>query len=159
MASLVNHYSFPLSFAVIGLALALFLLRDGVRLLDLLALAALLIGFLFSFRVFSAGESTMDRTQEVEAAIGVGQPVLLEIQSPYCLACAAAKPIVDRIEQDYEDLRVIRVNIQDPVGASLARRYGTRVTPTFLLFDQEGQEQLRAFGGIDPRAVAQLLAE
>lgn len=159
MATFVNHYSFPLLFAVVGLVLAVFLLRDGVRLPDILALGALLLGFLISYRAFSAGESTTDRVQDVEAAIGGGRPVLLEIQSPYCLGCAAAKPIVDRIESEHDDLRVIRLNIQEPAGATLARRYGSQLTPTFLLFDEGGREQLRAIGAIDPQAVARQLSE
>ena len=63
----------------------------------------------------------------------------------------AARPVVDGIERQYTDrLLVLRVNIQDPAGAQLSREWGVIFTPTFLLFDELGQEQLRSPGRIDP---------
>ena len=154
MTTFINHYSFILTFLTAALILALFLFRDGVERNDLLALAALTIGFGFAFLTFNAGASDIGSMEQFEAAIESDSPVLLEIQSPYCLACATAKPIVDRIERVQPALRVIRVNIQEPVGARLAREYQTRVTPTFLLFDEKGDILLRTIGAIDPQAVA-----
>lgn len=157
MATFLNHYSFLLLFALIGLVLAFILLRDGVEARDLLALGALALGFVFSFVSFAPGGHTVSDVDEFEAALADARPLLLEIQSPYCLGCAAAKPIVDGIEADNPDLRVLRVNVQDPVGAQLADRYRSRVTPTFLLFDGSGTEQLRSYGAIDPAEVDRLL--
>lgn len=157
MATFVNHYSFPLVFGAVGLVVAFLLFRDGVQRNDLIALAALLIGFLLAFNLFSAGSGSGEDLGSIDAQIGSGQPVLLEIQSPYCLGCAAAKPVVDSIARQHPSLRVLRVDILEPVGATLADRYQTRVTPTFLLFDGSGQLLQRTYGAIDPQAVDQLI--
>ncbi|MGA9534084.1 MAG: thioredoxin family protein [Anaerolineales bacterium] len=157
MATFVNHYSFPLLFGIVGLVVAVLLLRDGIQRNDLLALAALLAGFILAFSLFSAGSGTDDELQTIQAEIGAGQPVLLEIQSPYCLGCAAAKPIVDSIARQHPNLRLIRVDILQPVGRALADRYQTRVTPTFLFFDGDGQILLRTYGAVDPQAIDRLV--
>jgi thioredoxin 1 len=70
----------------------------------------------------------------------------------------AARPIVDGIEREHgQRLRVIRVNVQDPVGQALAGLYRFEFTPTFVLFDAEGRELLRQVGAIDPAAVRRAL--
>jgi thiol-disulfide isomerase/thioredoxin len=153
----VNHYSFALLGVAAFLVLAVLLLRDGVKASDLLALAALLAGVVLAFSLFSAGGGTDQPASAIEAEIGAGQPVLLEIQSQYCLACAAARPVVDSIAQKHPELLVIHVSILDPDGAAVADRYQTRVTPTFLVFGPDGDVQLRTLGAIDPQAVDRLL--
>jgi thioredoxin-related protein len=55
-------------------------------------------------------------------------------------------------------LTVIRVNVQDAATKPLARQYGVQYTPTFVLFDGQGQVLLRSVGAIDPKAVERLLS-
>ena len=70
----------------------------------------------------------------------------------------AAKPIVDGIERDYESrLMVIRLNVQEPAGRELAERFRFRTTPTFILFDPEGEQLLRSVGAVDPIQVRSAL--
>ena len=70
----------------------------------------------------------------------------------------AAKPIVDGIERVHEGkLNVIRLNIQDSAGAALLERFGFRFTPTFIYFDETGEEQQRWVGGILSDEVRELV--
>ncbi len=70
----------------------------------------------------------------------------------------AAKPIVDGIEQEHAGrLRVIRLNVQDPVSRPLAQELGFRVTPTFIFFDESGTEIWRSVGQIAPEQVRKSL--
>jgi thioredoxin-related protein len=70
----------------------------------------------------------------------------------------AAKPIVDGIEGQHQgELAVIRLNIQDRAARPLLATYGFQYTPTFILFDGEGEELLRSVGAIDPRQVQEVL--
>jgi hypothetical protein len=55
----------------------------------------------------------------------------------------AAKPIVDRLEQDWTTGRIVRVDILTPVGREFANQHGFQGTPTFVLFDGAGQEIAR----------------
>lgn len=55
----------------------------------------------------------------------------------------AAKPIVDRLEQDWTQGRVVRVDILTPIGREFANQHRFEGTPTFVLFDGAGQEVAR----------------
>jgi len=72
----------------------------------------------------------------------------------------AAKPIVDGIERVHEGkLKVIRLNIQEPAGEALLERYDFRFTPTFIFFDENGEELQRWEGAILSTEVRELLEE
>lgn len=87
-----------------------------------------------------------------------GQPVLLELQSPYCVACIMAKPSVDRLEQELQGKLVVqRVNVQSDFGKNLAARYDVEATPTFIFLDTAGKEQWRGFGIMDATEIRTLL--
>jgi len=78
-----NQNSYTLIGAVTWVALAVFLLRDGVKVNDVIALAALAVGFGIAFWFLRPGPSTLDEAEQVRARIGNGKPVLLEFQSNY----------------------------------------------------------------------------
>lgn len=70
----------------------------------------------------------------------------------------AAKPIVDGIEREHgQQLSIIRLNIQDPAGEALLERFEFRFTPTFIFFDEAGEELQRWVGAINSSEVHQLL--
>jgi thiol-disulfide isomerase/thioredoxin len=79
-----------------------------------------------------------------------GLPVLLEVQSPYCLGCVALKPAVDKLEQELTGKLVVRrVDIQSAEGRQLVKQFRIEFTPTFILFDAAGKEQSRSVGQLD----------
>jgi membrane protein DedA with SNARE-associated domain len=81
---LINQYSFPFLAGVIILILVGILLRKGGTEGLLVPLAAMLVGFLVAFWLFSPGASAeTSAAAKVEGAIGSGKAVLLEFQSPY----------------------------------------------------------------------------
>lgn len=64
------------------------------------------------------------------------------------------KPVVDRVEQEFEGrLVVIRLNIQESLGQELAPVYGFEYTPTFIFFDEQGNELWRTVGDFDEARV------
>ncbi len=81
---LINQYSFPFLAGVIILIIAGILLRKGGMEGLLVPLAAMIMGFLVAFWLFSPGASAeTSAAARVEGAIGSGKAVLLEFQSPY----------------------------------------------------------------------------
>lgn len=65
---------------------------------------------------------------------------------------------MDGIEHEHEDeLIVIRLNIQEPVGKAVADRFDFRYTPTFVFIDAAGNELWRQVGAIDPQNVERSL--
>lgn len=79
----LNQYSFLIVAVLSMIALALYLLRDGMQSNDITALLALLIGFGLAFVLLSPGDSPLEGIEQVRSTIGSGTPVLLEYQSPY----------------------------------------------------------------------------
>jgi thioredoxin-related protein len=64
------------------------------------------------------------------------------------------KPVVDELERELGDeIYIIRLNIQEEVGRELAPVYGFEFTPTFIYFDEEGNELWRTVGEFDPQRV------
>jgi hypothetical protein len=79
----LNQHSFLVAGAAAFLLLAAFLLRDGLRPADLLALGALCLGLALAYALLRPGDGTPVSAQELRRRIGQGRPVLLEFQSPY----------------------------------------------------------------------------
>lgn len=89
-----------------------------------------------------------------------GLPVLLEIQSPFCLGCVAMKPAVDKLESELAGkLMVRRVDIQTDEGRALMKEYGMEFTPAFVFFDLAGKERWRGTGMLDADTVRRLVNE
>ena len=55
-------------------------------------------------------------------------------------------------------LHILRLNVQDPVGRELAPVYNFEYTPTYIFFDQRGNELWRTVGEIDPQRVRDSVA-
>jgi hypothetical protein len=51
-----------------------------------------------------------------------------------------------------QQLKVISVDVQSPLGRELTRKYGS-FTPTFVFFDPQGQELWRTVGSLDAQQV------
>ena len=69
-----------------------------------------------------------------------------------------AKPSVDGLEEDLGDtVAFTRVNITDDVGRNIARKYGVRAVPAFVLLSPSGDVLYKKVGGF-PDA-AQIKAE
>lgn len=148
------------SFIILGLflitVLVVWRLREGFRSQDWVAIAALVAGFTLAFGIFRP-TSQPDSVDRFEDNLGQGSPLLLSIQSPYCLACMSARPFLDRIEEQHPELTVVRINIQNPAASGLLDEYGFQYTPTFIMFDPEGEELWRTPLAIDPEWVDETL--
>ncbi len=155
MAAFINQYSFLLLAAGLSILAGVILLTRKPRWNDYLAFAALVMGLLLAWVILHPRQTPlMDDARKVREMIGAGTPVLLEYQSPYCLACTAVQPVVDGLEQDAgETLHIIRINAQETVGNDLAAHYGLGFTPTFILFDARGNELWREVGSLDVQHV------
>lgn len=80
---LINHYSMLWSgLFVIGLV-AFFLLRDGFKQSDGFILAGIVIVMSAIWLVLRPARGTEAAAPDVLAEVGQGQPVLLELQSPF----------------------------------------------------------------------------
>ena len=61
---------------------------------------------------------------------------------------------MDELEIELGDqILFIRLNIQEKVGRELAPVYDFEFTPTFIYFDENGNELWRDVGSLDPQRV------
>jgi thiol-disulfide isomerase/thioredoxin len=155
MQQYFNTHSLVISALALVAVVGFFLLRDKPKWNDVLAFGVIIIGLAAAwFALRPTQTPLMESSAKVQAMIGAGTPVLLEFQSPYCLACTMVKPVVDGLEQELAgQVEFIRLNIQDEVGQELAPLYSFEYTPTFIFFDAQGNEVWREVGRLDPQRV------
>jgi len=79
----INQYSFVLMAIIIFFVLLVYFLRNGLGQRELIALAALLLGFAVAIILFKPGDSTLSDDETPGELIGGGTPILIEFQSPY----------------------------------------------------------------------------
>lgn len=153
----INHYSFLLIAAVSAAGYLVYALRRGLQKQDLLALGALLIGFSVAFMLFQPLESELAPGPFAESAQNQ-QAVLIQFESPFCLGCMAAKPLVSSVLLQTGDRMAFHpINVLDPAAQPYVEQYAVQFTPTFILLDEQQNELYRSIGTIDAEAIRTIL--
>ncbi|MGD9148506.1 MAG: hypothetical protein PVI80_23285 [Anaerolineae bacterium] len=67
------------------------------------------------------------------------------------------KPIVDGLERDWDTGQVLRLEFTEPAVRAFGEQVGFEITPTFILYDGDGQEVRRWVGS--PPALEELVRE
>lgn len=137
------------------------LLTNKPKINDYVAFGTIVISLIIAWSIVRPQQTNLRQgALEVQSLIGSGTPVLLEFQSPYCIACISLKPQIDELEHELNSqisigkkIHIIRLNIQDEIGMDLISVYGFQFTPTFIYFDENGVEQWRLVGSFDPQKV------
>lgn len=61
--------------------------------------------------------------------------VLLEFYGTWCMPCKMEAKILDKVEEEHKDVKVVRLDIDK--NMSLAKEYGVMTVPTMLYFKDE----------------------
>ena len=61
------------------------------------------------------------------------KPVLVDFTAAWCPPCRAMNPILDEIAASRDDLRIVKLDVDD--NQTIAAQYGVMSMPTFMLFN------------------------
>jgi thiol-disulfide isomerase/thioredoxin len=152
LVRVLNYWSYPV-FSIIFLGVVSFLLAgNGVQFVDMIVLAILVIALFVVWQLLHTTQTGEASTlQQFEQMLKTGQhATVVEFFSSYCMACIAAKPIVDGFEAEAgEHVQIIRLNIDQEPGKTLVEEYGVVFTPTFVYFDADGNRLRESVGVLD----------
>jgi thioredoxin 1 len=80
--------------------------------------------------------------------------VIVDFWAEWCGPCHAVSPVLDRIADEREDVKIVKVNVDHEQG--LALRYGVSSIPLMVLFEN-GEPQAQAIGALPKSALERAL--
>ena len=96
---------------------------------------------------------------ELEVRLTAGQPTVVEFYANNCSICLLNKPKIDQLERDLEGgAAVLRLNVKDKVGLTLASRWGVVGTPTFFVVNGAGDVIYAQAGAPDVEGIKAAVA-
>ena len=82
-----------------------------------------------------------------EEVLASNELVLVDFWAEWCGPCHAVAPVLDKIVNENDDVKLVKVNIDEE--QELARRYGVASIPMMILF--KGGEPAAAAVGAQPK--------
>lgn len=80
--------------------------------------------------------------------------VLLDFWAEWCGPCKMMNPIIDELEKEYPDLKIVKIDIDQDAG--MVQRYNIKSVPTYIL-EEDGEITKFVIGAMPkPRFIKEL---
>ena len=89
-----------------------------------------------------------------EEVLNSDKKVLLDFWAPWCGPCRSVLPIVEEIAEEYDDIKVCKINVDEEI--ELASQYRVMSIPTLVVMEK-GQEVKRASGARSKGSILAML--
>lgn len=89
-----------------------------------------------------------------EEVINSDIPVLIDFYADWCEPCKILSPIVEEVSSKYEDIKFVKINIDN--NQDIANEYRIMSIPT-LVYIKGGEEQNRVLGAVGMDVVESLI--
>ena len=89
-----------------------------------------------------------------DVVLGSEGKVIVDFWAEWCGPCHAVAPVLDRIADERDDVKIVKVNVDQEQG--LAQRYGVSTIPLMVLFEN-GEPQAQAVGALPKSALERAL--
>ena len=102
-----------------------------------------------------AGEITTVTDSNFQAEVLESDvPVLVDFWAPWCGPCRVIAPSLEEINEEQDNLRVVKLNVDD--NQQTAARYDVMSIPTLIVF-KDGEVATRIIGALPKRRLVQEL--
>lgn len=91
-----------------------------------------------------------------EEVLQADRPVLVEFFSDGCVPCKRMSPILAELEEEYEGIKIVKLNIS--FSADTAGEYSVMSSPTFVFF-KDGNEVKRVRGVVGRDELEDIIEE
>jgi len=142
----LSFRSYYVAALLAGVPFVLLLAGNGMSAPDVALLGAYAVGAILLQRHMGnppARPREFDALAAFDCVLREGRPTLLEFYSDQCAASMLNRMLMDGLEREAgHRLQILCVNVRDSlIGKTLADRYGVTFTPTFILFNERGQQE------------------
>lgn len=145
---ILNSYSLVIAFPVLLLSMFVLLPIRRWR-LRIPLYSTVLVLAVIGFSLLRPGGSTVGSTDEANQILASGQPVFVEFFSNTCTLCLASEPNVRSLTSSIDGrAQIMKLNVQDGLAIPLMREFNAFSTPTFIVFNDLGQEVWRQTGSV-----------
>jgi thiol-disulfide isomerase/thioredoxin len=82
---------------------------------------------------------------DIEDLVQTGSITIFDFYSDYCPPCRKISPLLEKLDEKREDIVVMKIDINREGrkgidwGSPLARQYGLRSIPHFVIYDESGE--------------------